>query len=116
MVKQRYIKKNRFQRPVLSIPGSNYENLNRILALFFGKISGASIDTNRQGARKDLELISLENNKQIVSHEIKFVRQRAICRGYRNFSNRTLIKQPSSRNPKVCNEKSVKASDGKCSF
>ena len=34
-------------RPVLSLPGSSYYNLNKVLAKFFGKIEGANIKTIR---------------------------------------------------------------------
>ena len=33
-------------RPVLSLPGSSYYNLNKVLAKFFEKIEGANIETN----------------------------------------------------------------------
>ena len=33
-------------RPVLSLPGSSYYNLNKVLAKLFEKIEGANIKTN----------------------------------------------------------------------
>ena len=42
-------------RPVLSIPGSSYENLNKFLSPFFGKLLGANIETNSKDARAALE-------------------------------------------------------------
>ena len=38
-------------RSVLSIPGSSYENLNKFLSPFFGKLPGANIETNSKDAR-----------------------------------------------------------------
>ena len=35
-------------QPVLSIPGSSYENLNKFLSPFFEKLPGANIETNSQ--------------------------------------------------------------------
>ena len=45
-------KKDTPLRPVLPIPGSSYENLNRFLTPFFQKLPGANIETNTQDARK----------------------------------------------------------------
>ena len=70
------------RRPVLSIPGSSYENLNRFLAPFSQKLPGANIETNTQDDRKALESPSLEDNEQSISWR-KFVHQRAGWRGYR---------------------------------
>ena len=42
-------------RPVLSLPGSSYDNLNKTLAKYFGEIEGANIKTNTQMAREILE-------------------------------------------------------------
>ena len=39
-------------RPVLSLPGSSYENLNKMLAKFFDNIDGANIETNTKEARE----------------------------------------------------------------
>ena len=57
--------------PVLSIPGSSYKNLNRFLTPFFPKIPGANIETNTQDARKALESLTLEDDEQIVSLDVK---------------------------------------------
>ena len=46
-------KKDSHLRPVLSIPGSSYEN--RFLTPFFQRLPGANIETNTQDARKALE-------------------------------------------------------------
>ena len=46
-------------RPVLSIPGSNYENLDKFLSPFFGKLPGANIETNSKDARAALEITKL---------------------------------------------------------
>ena len=47
-------------RHVLSIPGSSYENLNRILTPFFQKLPVTNIETNTQDARKALESLTLK--------------------------------------------------------
>ena len=62
-------KKDTPLRPVLSIPGSSYENLNRFLTPFFQKLQGANIKTNTQDAREALE--SLENDELILSLDVK---------------------------------------------
>ena len=41
-------------RPVLSLPGSSYDNLNKRLAKYFYEIEGANIETNTQMAREIL--------------------------------------------------------------
>ena len=40
------LKVNTPLRPVLSLPGSSYHNLNKVLAKSFEKIEGANIETN----------------------------------------------------------------------
>ena len=70
MAWQRCIK-NTPLRPVLSIPGSSYENLNRFVTPFFQKLPGANIETNTEDARKALESLTLEDDEQIVSHDVK---------------------------------------------
>ena len=54
-------------QPVLSIPGSSYENLNRFLTQFFQKLPGANIED----ARKALESLTLKDNEQILSLDVK---------------------------------------------
>ena len=63
-------KKDTPLQPVLSIPGSSYEKLNRFLTPFFQKLPGANIETNTQEARKALESLALEDDKQIVSLDV----------------------------------------------
>ena len=58
-------------RAVLSIPGSSYENLNKFLSLFFGKIPGANIETNSKDARAALEATKLDEDGLVVSLDIK---------------------------------------------
>ena len=41
-------------RPVLSLPGSSYENLNKMLAKFFDNIDGANLETN---TKEDREIV-----------------------------------------------------------
>ena len=44
-------KKETLLRPVLSIPGSCYHNLNKFQTPFFPKIAGANIETSTNDAR-----------------------------------------------------------------
>ena len=44
--------------PVLSLPGSSYYNLNKVIAKFFEKIEGANVGTNSLDAREILEILS----------------------------------------------------------
>ena len=64
-------KENTPLRPVLSLHGSSYYNLNKVLAKFFEKIEGANIETNSLDAREILESISLELNENLLSLEVK---------------------------------------------
>ena len=50
-------------KPVLSIPGCRYFNLNKFLTSFFEKLPGANIETTTLDARKKSELIALYDNK-----------------------------------------------------
>ena len=43
-------------RPVLSLPGSSYFNLNKILAKLFEKLEGANIETNPVDARVCIQM------------------------------------------------------------
>ena len=54
-------------RPVLSLPGSSYNNLNKVLAKFCEKIEGANIETNSLDAREILESTNLEPNENLIS-------------------------------------------------
>ena len=63
-------KKDTPLRPVLSKPGSSYENINRFLTSFFCKLPGANIENNTQDARKALESLTLEDDEQIVTHYV----------------------------------------------
>ena len=58
-------------RPVLSLPGSSYEHLNKTLAKFFENIEGANIETNTQMAREIIENIDLDYNESIISLDVK---------------------------------------------
>ncbi|XP_063713937.1 uncharacterized protein LOC134841828 [Symsagittifera roscoffensis] len=58
-------------RPVLSLPGSSYEHLNKTLAKFFDNIEGANIETNTQMAREIIENIDLDYNESIISLDVK---------------------------------------------
>ena len=56
-------KRSTHLQPVLSILGTSYKNLNRILTPFFQKPPGANFETNTQDARKALECLTLEDDK-----------------------------------------------------
>ena len=58
-------------RTVLSLPGSSYYNLIKVLANFFEKVEGANIETNSLDARETLKSISLELNENFLSLEVK---------------------------------------------
>ena len=58
-------------RPVLSLPGSSYYNLNKVLSKFFEKIEGANIETNSLDAREILESTNLEPNENLISLDAK---------------------------------------------
>ena len=58
-------------RPVLSLPGSSYYNLNKVLAKFFEKIECANIETNSLDAREILESTNLEPNENLISLDVK---------------------------------------------
>ena len=58
-------------RPVLSVPGSSYENLIDFLAKFFDNIDGANIETNTKEARETIENIALDPDETIISLDVK---------------------------------------------
>ena len=47
-------------RPILSLPGSSYDNLNKTLAKYFDEIEAANIETNTQMAREIMEKTELD--------------------------------------------------------
>ena len=58
-------------RPVLSLPGSSYDNLNKTLAKYFYETEGANIETNTQMAREILEKTELDSDESIISLDVK---------------------------------------------
>ena len=58
-------------RPVLSLPGSSYDNLNKTLAKYFDEIEGANIEKNTQMAREILEKTELDSDESIISLDVK---------------------------------------------
>ena len=58
-------------RPVLSIPGSCYENLTNQLSKWFDKIEEAKIETSTINIKRDLMEVSLEEDEVIVSLDVK---------------------------------------------
>ena len=49
-------------RPVLSLPGSSYDNLNKTLAKYFDETEGKNIETNTQMASEILEKTELDSD------------------------------------------------------
>ena len=86
-------------QPVLSIPASSYENLNRFPAPFFQKPPGANIETNTQDARTALESLSFEDNEQRVSLDVKSLYTNVPVRGAKVFALRELY--PSNPAPEI---------------
>ena len=58
-------------RAVLSLPGSSYHNLNKVLAKIFEKIEGANIETNSLDAREIFESTNIEPNESLISLDVK---------------------------------------------
>ena len=64
-------KKETSLRPVLSISGNCYHQINKFLTPFSQKIESANIENNTNDARKILGQIKLEKDEQILSLEAK---------------------------------------------
>ena len=58
-------------RPVLSLPGSSYKNLNKMLAKLFDNIDGANLEINTKEARETIENIALDPDEIIKSFNVK---------------------------------------------
>ena len=58
-------------QPVLSIPGSNYENFNKFLSPFFERLPGADIETNLKDTRVALEATEVDEDELVVSINVK---------------------------------------------
>ena len=58
-------------RPVLSLPGSSYENLNKTILKFFDNIDCANIETNTEDTRERIENIFRDPDKTIISLDVK---------------------------------------------
>ena len=58
-------------RPVLSLRGSSYENLNKMPAKFFENIDKANKETNTKDARETIENISLDPDESMISLDAK---------------------------------------------
>ena len=56
-------------RPVLSITGSSYENLDKFLSPFFEKLLGANIETNSKDAKAALEATKLVEDELVPVEE-----------------------------------------------
>ena len=58
-------------RPILYLPGSSYDNLNKTLAKYFDEIEVANIETNTQMAKEILEKTELDSDESILSLDVK---------------------------------------------
>ena len=58
-------------RPVLSLPGSAYDKLNKWLSTFFEKIPGANIETSTERMKDTLNKTTLEPNETLFSMDVK---------------------------------------------
>ena len=58
-------------RPVLSMPGSSYYNLNKFLTPLFEKVPGSYLETPKLDARRKLESTELGPDESIVSLDVK---------------------------------------------
>ena len=92
-------------RPVLSLPGSAYDRLNKWLTNFFDKVPGANIETSTEGMRQRLEQIALESDKTIFSMDVKSLYTNVpvheaielACEALYASSNPPELQQPPSR-------------------
>ena len=58
-------------RPVISLPSSSYDNLNKTLANNFDEIEVANLDTKTQMAREILEKTELFSEESTISLDVK---------------------------------------------
>ena len=63
-------KQNTPLRPVLSLPGSCYENFTKQLSKWFDKIEEVKIETSTINIKRDLMEVSLEEDEVIVSLDV----------------------------------------------
>ena len=63
--------KNTPLRPLLPLPGSSHQKLNKTLAKFFDKTKGANIETNTEAARVMIENTKLDSDESIISLDLK---------------------------------------------
>ena len=58
-------------RPVLSLPGSCYANINQFISDFSVNLPGASIETSTMKVKHLLETVVLSDDEEIVSFDVK---------------------------------------------
>ena len=58
-------------RPVLSIPGSCYHNINLVMSRFFEKVPGLNIEMSTRKAKETLERTFLDPNEHLFSLDVK---------------------------------------------
>ena len=63
-------KQNTPLRPILSLPGSCYENLTEELSKLFDKVPSAGIETNTEKIKAALQSISLDDDEVLVSLDV----------------------------------------------
>ena len=92
-------------RPVLSLPGSSYDNLNKRLAEYFDEIEGANIETNTQKAREILEKTELDSDESIISLDVKSLYNNVPLKEAVEIARRRLYEQV---NPPETSRKTMK--------
>ena len=80
-------------RLVLSLPGSSYYNLNKVLAKVVVKNEGANIETNSLDAREILESISFEPKEILISPYLKSLYTNIPLKEAIHFALRKLYEQ-----------------------
>ena len=83
-------------RQVLSLPGSSYENLNKMRAKFFDNIDGANTETNTKNARETIENIALDPDETIISLDVKSLYTNAPLKEAMEIALQKLYSQESS--------------------
>ena len=86
-------KENTPLRPVLSLPGSSFYNLNKVLAKVFEKIEGANIETNSLDARETLESTNPEPNETLISLDMKSLVTNVLLKEAKDIALRKLYEQ-----------------------
>ena len=92
-------------RPVLSLPGSSCDHLNKTLAKHFDKTEGADIVTNTQMAREVLDKTDLDSDESIISLNLKSLYTNVAVKEAAQLALRRLYEQT---NPPEMSRKTMK--------